>query len=255
MKIAFCTYCSDKYFYSFGADKLSASSKYFHYDIPLFVYGTKDIEGAGMPIESLHPLVMEWTMAKGDFDAVVYFDADSIIAGSLDELFKLLEIYEVVCVRNNNDYGKAGISDPITQAGKGVNTYVNAGLVATTSKAFISEWLAENRKFAGMLPFGSQSVLNTIVDNYRWGIIDRIDSDTHYGVSVLAGENSLRGVDFGEQSHWDSWKSIGVIDDELVLFGKKIKVLHHAGGFQPYKLGLHLFSDSARERLIEIIYG
>lgn len=241
--IAFCTYVSDEYYHSFGADKLIASAKYFYPEIPFFIYGTEEIKKIGLPVESLHPFMMN--KLKSQFDIVVYLDADSIITGTLNELFTALEEYEVVCVRNNNDYGKAGCEGAISQQNRDINIYVNAGLVATTSQDFISDWMHNNRLFAELVPFGSQSVLNTIIDKYHWAIVDPMGAGVYYGVSSLSGV----------ETHWESWKDISLIESKyLMLSGNCIKVLHHAGGFKPDKLGLYLFNDEVRKRLIEIIY-
>ncbi|MBP8976136.1 MAG: hypothetical protein KBG83_05400 [Bacteroidetes bacterium] len=251
-KIAFCSYVSDEYFHSFGTDKLIASAKYFYPDIPFFVYGTEEIKKIGLPVESLHPFIINKLIAE--YDIVVYLDADSIITGNIDEVFEELESCDVVCVRNNNDFGKAGCEDAISQNNRDINIYVNAGFVATNNKDFVAEWMHENRRFAELAPFGSQSVLNTIIDNYNWVLIDGIDKPVYYGVSCLHGETS----------HWESWKNITVIEEdgfnnyylkgELMIIGKRVKVLHHAGGFRPDKLGLYMFNDETRKRLIEIIY-
>lgn len=248
MTVVFCTYVNDRYYHSFGTDKLVASAKYFYPDIPFVVFGDKEINSIGLPVESLHPFMMN--RLKSKYDAVVYFDADSIICAPLTELFEALETNEVVCVRNNNDYGKAGKDDAISQQNRDINIYLNAGLVATKSQYFISEWVKENRQFAELVPFGSQSVLNTIIDHYIYHIVDGIDTDVYYGVSCL----------HGEKSHWESWKKIEVDSagylglTSPIGYDKTVKVLHHAGGFNPDKLGLYMFSDEVRKRLEEIVY-
>jgi len=248
MTIAFCTYVSDKYYHSFGADKLVASAKYFHPDIPFFVFGDAEINKCTLPIESLHPLMMNKLMAK--YESVVYMDADSIITGDITPVFEALESFDVVCVRNNNDYGKAGCDPALSQQNRDINIYVNAGFVATNSKEFIAEWMLNNTLFAELTPFGSQSVLNTIIDKYHWKLIDGIDDDVYYGVSCLNGE----------KSHWESWMNIEVDGSGSLILGngdvdKTVKVLHHAGGFKPDKLGLYMFNDEVRRRLTEIIYS
>lgn len=247
MTAAFCTYVSDKYYYSFGADKLVASARYFHPDIPFFVYGDHEISKFPLPIESLHPFMMNKLKTK--YDIVVYIDADSIICGDITPVFTALEKHEVVCVRNNNDYGKAGCDKALSQQNRDINIYLNAGFVATTSKDFIAEWMHNNLLFAELTPFGSQSVLNTIIDKFNWNLIDGIDDDVYYGVSCL----------HGEKSHWQSWKDIQVDESGSLYLNngtkhKAVKVLHHAGGFNPDKLGLYMFNDEVRRRLTEIIY-
>ena len=242
MTTAFCSYVSDEYYHSFGADKLVASAKYFYPEIPFFVFGTKEIEGYGLPVESLHPNMIGKLI--NDYECVVYFDADSIIVGPLDELFEEISNYDVVCVRNNNDFGKAGKDEALSQQNRNIDIYVNAGLVATKSKRFVRDWIENNRLYAELVPFGSQSVLNTIIDRYKWSLVDHKDKPVYYGVSSL----------HGEQSHWESWKKIEVVGADLFLNDKKVKVLHHAGGFMPHKLGLYMFSDETRERIIQIIY-
>lgn len=240
--IAFCTYVSDQYYHSFGADKLVRSAKYFYPDIPFYVYGSVEINEICQPVDSLHPFMM--SKLAGLFDIVVYFDADSVITGNIDQVFDALEKFEVVCVRNNNDDGKAGMNAPISQQNRDINIYVNAGMVATSSTQFINDWMAMSKLFGELVPFGAQTVLNAIIDQYRWTLIDAIDQPIYYGVSALSGE----------ATHWDSWKEIVVVEGQLFLNGKTVKVLHHAGGFIPDKLGLYMFNDETRKRLIEIIY-
>ena len=242
MKIAFCTYISDCYFHSIGAAKLLASLRYFHPNIPIICYGDTAIKEEGMDFGLLHPFMINRVMEQG-YDAVIYFDADSIVTGSLDELLLALEnSYDIICVRNNNDQDKAGMDEPIGQEGAGTEHYVNAGLIAVKNKNFLKEWMEDNKKYGAWLPFKEQTVLNTIKGKYKSLIIDNKDTNVYYGVSCLSGT----------ESHWDSWKEIHVMNGDLMLNYKKIKVLHHAGGKKEDKLGFYMFNDETRKRLIEI---
>lgn len=238
--VAFCTNISDEYYHSMGGSNLEKSAKYFHPDIPFFTYKSAAVKELGIP----HGLVMPFILNKliDEYDMVVRFDADSLIVGPLDELLAATK-YEVIGVRNNNDFEKAGKDNPIAQFNVSTFDYLNAGLVATTSKAFVEEWMRVNLAVGIMLPFVEQTVLNGIVKNYKTLIVDGLEKDIYYGVSCLHG-----GI-----THWDSWKDIVVEDGALKLRRKTIKVLHHAGGFMPHKLGLYMFSDEARVRIEEII--
>ncbi len=119
--------------------------------------------------------------------------------------------------------------------------------MATNSKEFLENWMDCNALFGDMCPFVEQSVLNAISQRTKTFIVDRKEADVYYGVSGLYGNG-----DEGE-THWDSWKEIIAVHGELYLDGKKVKVIHHAGGQSDYKLGFHMFSDQARKRLVEII--
>ncbi len=245
--IAFCTNCSDSHFYSLGADKLVKSAKYFHPDIPFIVFGTNEVNKLG----GLDGFTMAKVMHQliDEYHYVVRFDADSMIVGPLDELLDAVQKNEhtLIGVRNNNDYAKAGKDAPIVQKGASEFEYLNAGLVATNSKAFLENWMDCNALFGDMCPFVEQSVLNAISQRTKTHIVDGKGTDVFYGVAGLYGNG-----DEGE-THWDSWREMIAVHGDLYLDGKKVKVIHHAGGDSNYKLGFHMFSDQARKRLVEII--
>lgn len=243
MKIAFCTNISEEYYHSMGCDKLVKSAKYFHPDIPFHLL---DTQGLMAKYDAPMGILMAYALHDvfGQYDAVIRFDADSILVGKLDELIEALEDgFDIIGVRNNNDYNKAGKDNPIVQPGAGTEHYLNAGLVATTSRDFVAEWISDCRKYASMLPFGEQTVLNALSPKYKTFIVDQAHARCYYGISALSGEDT----------HWDSWKNIWVSNKgELFLSHKEVKVLHHGGGSFKDKLGFYMFNKETRQRLIEI---
>lgn len=238
-RVCFCTYVSDEYYHSMGADKLVRSAKYFHPEIPMFVYGTEEIEQLEVPFGLMTPFIINKLIDA--YEKVICFDADSMIVGKLNELLDAND-YDVIAVRNNNDFDMAGMDQPIGQPGAGTEHYLNAGLIATTSKEFVNEWVDANLMYGRLLPFMEQSVMNVLCRKYKTLMVDAKDKGVYYGVSALSGT----------ESHWDSWKEIAVVDGELILNEKKIKVLHQAGGFKLDKLGFYMFNTETRKRLIEI---
>ena len=259
-KIVFCSHCSNHLKESFGAYKLMASSQYFHPEIPFYMYGTDDIRNVWLRKYG-HPNI-DWYIMNplisielaDKYEMVVHFDSDSIITGRLDELINAPE--DVVCVRNNNDFGGAGrgVDTGTTYKNVGVNQYLNAGLIGSRKKEFWLEWERLNGLFAADTPFGEQGVLNELLYNrnligggeFTFNILDAIDKKVYYGVSCLSGT----------ETHWDSLKSISLNENnDLVLNDKIVKIVHHAGGHSALpKLQIDkLFNPQVAEYLNKIV--
>jgi len=247
MNVAICTHVSDNWYYSIGTDKLRKSISHFHPEVDFYVFGTDDINA----IFNSHPN-FNWTTIHpaisiqliDNYDMVVHMDADCMITGRLDELINEENLsYDIIGVRNNNHFGKAGKDNAITE-GYPMWTYLNCGLVATTSKKFLETWIDYNLSFGNSKPFQEQSVLNMMAHTEDWKlkILDPIDSNVYYGVSNV----------WGTETHWDSWKEISVVNDQLVLNGKVVKVLHEAGGSKPEKLNFDMFSEQTKEFLTKV---
>lgn len=244
--IAFCTHVSDDWYHSIGAHKLIQSAKYFHPEIPFYRFGTQQIN----ELFAIHPKI-DWNTLNpfvsyqliDEYDMVVHFDADSMIVGKLDELLNINGDFDIIGVRNNNDYNKAGKDNFITQGNLNPQNYLNAGLVGTNSKRFLEEWMNRNITEADRYPFQEQSVLNDMTIKYPYKILDPRESNVYYGISGL----------YGTETHWDSWKEITLNENkELILNSKKVKVLHHGGGHNADKLDFNLFSEEVKQRLNEI---
>lgn len=246
MKIAFCTHVSDNWYHSVGAHKLSQSIKYFHPDIDFYCFGDKQLNElfnihTNVNWNTVHPFVSYQLI--NDYDMVVHFDADSMVVGKLNELLDITNLdFDVIGVRNNNDFNKAGKDNPITNPGQDPQKYLNAGLVAITNKSFIEQWMMNNIKFGNQMPFQEQTVLNFMTDNWKVKILDPIDSDVYYGISNLYGNNT----------HWDSWMDINLVNNELILNNKKVKVLHHGGGHGTTKLDFNLFNNEVKQYLTQV---
>lgn len=243
MKIAFCTYVSDRFFDSMGARKLIASAKYFHPNIPFIHYGDKEINPLSISYGLLHPFMIDRAMKEG-YDAIIYMDSDSMVVGPLNELLLAIEQdYHIIGVRNNNDYDKAGMDEPIVQQGAGVEQYLNAGLLAVKRNTnFLETWMDWNLLHGESCAFKEQTILNILARKYKTLIIDPKDSKVYYGVSGL----------YGEVTHWDSWMDIKVDGKDLVLNKKLVKIIHQAGGTRNDKMGFYMFNNETRKRLIEI---
>ena len=247
MKVAFCTHVSDDWYYSVGAHKLEQSIKYFHPEIDFYCFKDSQI-GELFSIHpnvnwnTLHPFVSYQLIDQ--YDMVVHFDADSMVVGDLDELLDPSNLqFDLIGVRNNNDFNCAGKDRYISNPGQDPQQYLNAGLVAVTNKDVLEEWMTKNIAYGNTLPFQEQSVLNELHSNWKVKILDPIEASVYYGISNL----------YGKHTHWDSWKEINLLGEELLLQGKKVKVLHHGGGHGAAKLDFNLFNTTVAQRL-RIIY-
>jgi len=246
-KIAVTTWVTDDYVEYIGLNELKNSFKYFHPDIDFFVFDTKRTSEARDKDPWLNPV---WMMPPSclpfveDYDMVVHIDGDCVVTGPLTELFESEE--DLIGVRNNNSYNKASSHRGITIAhlppfGNGspipIQKFINAGLIASNNKEFWYDWHDLNKEayriktevdpyFHGL--GDEQDTLNQIFHSgkYTSKIIDAMETGLSYGLSNT----------WGEETHWDSWKSIYVKDDGLYLDDPisgtpmHIKVMHQAGG-------------------------
>lgn len=251
MNTAFCTHCSDDWFYGGGCDKLLATAKHFHPDIPFYVFGTFELNklnekyNGGLSWDILNPVVSS-ELVKYNFDKIVHIDADSIILGKLNELLDFKT--DLAVVRNNNDYDTASrFSDnPVLINNCKPENYFNAGLIASNNKEFWSYWIEQNKKAQGY-PYKEQDILNLIVHSgkYTHNVLDPKEADCHYGISAH----------FGEKTFWDSSKEIVKNENDFFLRKKKVKVYHQAGGHHHFpKLNLSfLFNEQTAKDIQNII--
>jgi hypothetical protein len=251
MSIAFCTHCSDDWFYDGGCSKLLATAKYFHPDIPFYVFGNLELSqlskkyGGQLSWDIMNPIV-SLEIAKMH-DRVIHFDADSIILGQLDSLLHFDT--DVVGVRNNNDFGTASkfTDKPVTINNCLPSEYMNAGLIGSKTIKFWEYWIQKNFQLARSMPYAEQDVMNLIIQEgkFSFSCLDSVEKDVHYGISCH----------FGDKTFWDSSKLIKKVESDFMLKNKKVKVYHQAGGHQYFpKLNLdNLFSKETSLSIQEII--
>ena len=138
MRIVFYTLVSDNYYYPVGTHKMVNSFKRFHPDIDLVVY-RDDVINKVFKEKNIDFYNAKPTFAKllmNDYDLVVNIDADTVITQRLDPI--LTSDYEVGCAWNYNNYENSSFEN-ITE-----KMYLQAGLVASTSKDFWEEWEKQN---------------------------------------------------------------------------------------------------------------
>ncbi len=233
-KIAISTWCTDDYQHFLGLEGLINSIKYYHPEVDCVVYDTSKTQ----LINQKYPWATWYQMMPptmidliDDYDIVIHVDADSTIVGPLDEV--MLGDYDVACVRNYTHKGSCGTTPfqtilnapQLVPGGFNTDNFFNAGLVATTSKEFILEWMEANKATGASSDENME--LNRIVntDKYKLKILDDVGSRVSYGLT------NVWGVD----THWDSWKTLYVKDDRLYITNElgeelEVKVLHVAGG-------------------------
>ena len=228
-KIVFSTWCTDDYVDKVGLGGLKNSLNYFHPDIPLFVYDTAQTEilkkkYGTLPANFMMPATC--SDLTEEYDMVIHIDADSTVTGPLTELLESDE--EIIGVRNNNSFGKAGCHGAITIRDIPVFEFLNAGLVGSNGKKFIKEWGETCQQIGDQLEGGEQDVLNIMFQSKKYStkLLDPLVTNVSYGASNI----------WGTDTHWDSWEELYVEDDKLMLYDPNtkipmvVKVMHQAGG-------------------------
>jgi len=238
MKTIFVSHCQNDWYETVGARKLKNSAKYFYPDMDLLVHGDNIISEIRRKYSwsswyTFDPLVAEYYV--NEYDMIVHFDADSIITGPLDEL--MLGDFDIAGVRNNNDIGltsrTGGLSCSHAPGTDKATQSLNAGLIASTSKAFWEEFKNRNQALGNQIGpgrgFGEQDVFNAIFweGKYKAKILDPVGSDVYYGTSQqICDSDRIESA----------WKRLYMHNGELYSDNKKVKVIHHADGHRTPKL-------------------
>lgn len=185
MKKTAFTCVDDRLFYPEGTHILINSFVKYHPDIDLVVFRQTEIE------KLFKKKNINWYQAKPhfaellfDYDLIVNIDADTIITGRLTEVFDNVD-YEVGCPWNFNEYENASFEN-ITE-----KMYLQAGMVASTSKLFWKKWQKINETAMDYIR-KENDTLNLLVYNdpeikkLKLKIFDK--KKDYYGCKSLGGE-------------------------------------------------------------------
>lgn len=160
---------------------MSKSFKRFHPDIELRLYGDKEIDEYNDKnfFYRSTPIIAKNLMEEG-YELILKLDADQLILGKLDVIFK--GDYDVGTVLNINrvDPPRYGL---VSTYNIPPNRYMNCGLVAMTSKRFVDNWykLCHSPLF-NTLQYREQDILNILYHygDYKVKCFDDYDAKNNY---------------------------------------------------------------------------
>lgn len=230
------------------ASMLEKTFHHFHPDIPFIVVGPKELEKNTDPQKFYRATPYYALNLLKDFDLVIKMDADQLILGNLDYVFK--QPYDVGCVLNINrvDPQRYGL---VQGWGIQPNEYMNCGFVAMRSTPFVEHWLrlCMSPRF-DQLQYKEQDLLNIL---YYYGNYKTLCFD-HY--NALQNYSAYHGlVAKGEGVH-------AVLRDGKVIIPRgqdnypdkdvELKAYHWAGGKDERKMD---YQKHFSEEIIEYIDG
>ena len=191
MKKCAFTAVDDNLFYPEGTHIMINSFKRFHPDIPLVVFRQNTVDNL------FKEKNINWYQAKpyfaelleNEYDLVVNMDADHIVLDRMTEVFDNVD-YDVAFPWNKNDYEDAAFENIKA------DMYLQAGMVASTSKKFWAKWREMNDKAMDYVR-KENDIVNLLVYNempeLKLKIVDK--EKNYYGCKSLGRERDFRAVD------------------------------------------------------------
>lgn len=209
------------------AKMLEKSLKHFNPDIPLIIYGEKEIAETGMKKPDIFYIATPYFARKliKEYDQVIKIDADSIVTAPL-EIVNNVEHFDLAVTYN---WTRDAYSDQVTVWDILPKQYVNNGFVVFRSKEVIEHiWFLCGRPNLQNYQMREQDMLN-IVTYYG-----------HYDVKFMDNGDSWYGL--RSKSEW--LKCImknGLITllptaDGFPEREKTVRIIHFAGGNEGIKM-------------------
>lgn len=272
MKIVALIIC-DENIYS-GGYKTINSLKFFHPEIEIALYNSKEIERvkATYNINDLwfsSPFFcFDYIKNNGAPDLLIKLGGDCLVLGELNEAIN--SEYDVACARNDPDIGDRDERHNRPDIIRNIpnHEWVNADGVFIKNFNFLNDWLyltwlyKEGRVLAlkdyGKIYKGDDmSSLNVIfrLGNYKTKILDPKGSPIIYGSSGN-GKEGPNGIE--DRNHWATWKTIYFDGNKCIMPSdgrtgdRVIKILHQGGGFNMQKLDYKLFNPEFKKYIQEI---
>jgi len=209
MKKVCFTAISDNLYYPEGTHIMINSFRRWHPDVDLIIFRQDTVDklfkDKNINWYQCKPYFAELLM--NDYDLVVNIDADTVICGRLSEVFDKVD-YEVGAAWNFNDYENSSFLN-ITE-----EMYLQAGMVASTSKEFWLKWQEANKEAMEYLR-KENDTLNLVVYNempeLKLKIFDK--AKDYYGCKSLGRELEFR-----------------MEGDKLMCRGEQVLAYHFARG-------------------------
>jgi hypothetical protein len=236
--------CVSTFYVDFKAmhDRMVRSLLHFHPEVNLEVTAPQEVERLGlMRLGWGYPLIELPLFER--YSTVTHIDADVIVVDRLDELFE--ESGDVRAGRNNSDHNRCCNHRGVSLPRVSWKSYVNAGIHSVSSPAFMERWLEITQRHVRRYRYGENDTLNVLFHSGRYNarLLDPIDSKICYGTSLCEGT----------QTFWDLWKQIIIVDDHLEHNGRRIRLLHLAGGLPVRPPIEDLVSKEVAEFIREIV--
>ena len=204
------------------AEMMEHSLKKFHPDIPLIVYGQKELDAIPDPQKFYKMTPLVGRLLLHEYNPVIKLDCDQVITGSLSHVIED-ETYDVGVVLNSNPREVKKFVVQVWDINPFI--YYNCGFVAMRSLEFVEHWwkLCMSQHFP-VYQYREQDFLNILCHygNYNVKCFDY--SDKFHG---LASSSYWNHIELKEGKLILPPQPDGFPDSE-----KEIRVLHFAGGQQ-----------------------
>lgn len=270
MKVIAVTNCDDHLYH--GGYKAINSFKYFHPDIPIFRYGTKEIGEIKEKYNCDNFFYLGCIIARDIWykekpDLLIKLAGDCLCLGKLDILFDL--DFDFAAARNDCDVignRDERINRPDEIIGILNDQWVNADFFLVKNQNFLDDWMKlcfdyhnknkicinrPNKYWEG----DDQCAMNIIFQDpkYKSVILDPVGSKVCFGASA-----NWNGYQDG--TNWPAWKDIVydevnnycVLKDGGIGYDRIVKNLHAGGGTSNEKLSWNLFNPEFQKYLTKI---
>ena len=219
-----------------AARDMQHSFQHFHPDIPFHLFDweacqTQLVEDE-LPGLGFIGAAFGRKLARQGYHTVIHIDGDIIVTAPLTRLFT--EAYDVAGVRALPDQGlpdgsKYRRMNRLTGDNLTVSGELNAGFYAAQGVEFWEHWVENNRKYGQKMPLVEQDTLNDLFwsGRYKALLLDPVDCQEYWGTATKWGKALGHGNEMG---FLESWRELHMKGDELHLNGKRVHMLHTAGG-------------------------
>lgn len=208
MKKDYCfrTVCSSNY--NSYLEKMRKSFEYFNPGEELIVFGDKEVEEGrkfGYDFGTFYAWHNEILLKE--YKTIIHIDVDNLITDNILDI--LGGDYDIAAPLNNNTWHHAETGE-VPQ-----NIYLSAGLHVVKSARFNYLWYCLSKYYAKQ---------NYFVEN------DTMDQAAFWGGFKVRSLGAEPGDPFWGTELADKWEEIELINDRLYCQGRKVKMIHWAGG-------------------------